>query len=245
MPNLVKEYSVFEADQYRNLMPQLRSAGLRPLNMADVMREKLEALSNKDLNLAAFWLDRYFDTVDGIAYSNGKRKVAYNPKQLVNIESNVDLSNGALIITPDEYKNSQGEEFSVKELENAGLGRRLSKEEVTTHPFWLALARGDKHLLREYRDVVFAEIKRRYDGNEGMGVYLGSEQQQPSMRALFVGDLYYMSDALGSNDLSLNARLVGVRSRVAEGDAQNLMVFNPQDVEKARQAVRTLEQILK
>ena len=85
MPNLVKEYSVFEADQYKRLMSQLRNSGLHPLNTADLMRERLEALSNKDLQLVAFWLDRYFDTPDGISYQGDKRKIAYNAKPLLNI----------------------------------------------------------------------------------------------------------------------------------------------------------------
>jgi hypothetical protein len=51
-------------------MPQLINAGLRPLNTADKMRESLEALNTKDVQLIAFWLDRYFHTVDGVAYNS-------------------------------------------------------------------------------------------------------------------------------------------------------------------------------
>jgi len=254
MPNLVKEYSVFEADQYseagkyRNLMPQLRDAGLRPLNTADIMRERLEALRNKDLNLRAFWVDSGFDTVDGIAHSYGKIKVAYDPKQLVNIKPNVDLNNGALIITPDEYKNLEGEEFSLRGLR--GLGKRLHKYEVTNHPFWLALARGDKHFLREYSDAVFEElIKIRSDNRKGMSVNLrGFVQQQPSMQALSVYSVNRRRSDADSSSLDSDARLVGVHSRTAEGEgnAQNLVrMYTLQEVERAREALKKLKRVAK
>ena len=241
MQNLVKTYTPFEASSYIKAMSNLRNTGLRPLSTADVIKERLEALNNKDLGLIKFWLDRYFDTTDGIAYSGDKRKVAYSPKQLLNLEPNTNLSNGALIITPDEYKDLEGEEFSVKELEKAGLGRRLSKEEVITHPVWLALARGDKHLLKEYRNAVFEEIKRRYNDSEGMSIYLGSEQKQPSMRAWAVDYLVSRSYAVGLN-LNFIARLAGVSSKIAEGDAQNLVrTYTPEDVQSASEALKILK----
>ena len=250
MPNLVKEYNVFDAErfpntpQYRQLMPQLRGAGLHPLNTADKMRESLEALNTKDIQLIAFWLDRYFHTVDGIAYNNVKRKIVPDAKPLFEIQPDSDLSERALILPPQyDYDKLEGEEFSIRQLEKAGLDRHLRKDEAISHPVWLALARGDKHLLREYGDAVFAELQKRDDANEGMGVYLGSKQKQPSMRAWLVLNLNLRAGAYGY-DLDGPAWLVGVRSKIAKGGAQNLVRnYTPQDVQKASKALKTLKEI--
>ena len=247
MPNLVKEYSVFEADKYKNLMPQLRNAGLRPLNTADIMREKLEALNTKNLQLVAFWLDRYFDTVDGIAYNNGERKIVLDAKPLLEIQSNSNLNEGALILQPKyDYGKLEGEKFSLRQLQKAGIDRRLSEDEAINHPVWLALARGDKHLLREYRDAIFAEIKIRYSDKQGMGVYLSSEQKHPSMRAWAVSALSNRSGAYDRHGLGGNARLVGVRSKITEGDAQKLVrAYAPEDIEIIRRTIETLKSTTK
>ena len=116
-------------------------------------------------------------------------------------------------------------------------------DETVNSDLWLAFLRGDKKLLTDYRNAVSEELNRRkYDNpNQSMGVYLGSEQEKPSMRALFVDDLNYRSNAGGDNLLSSSARLVGVSSKIAEGDAQN---FRVDDVEAARLHLRSLDEIL-
>ena len=144
-------------------------------------------------------------------------------------------------------KNYKTEE--LYELGATPLGRRLGVaevgdnkiDEIVNSDLWLAFLRGDKQLLMDYRNEVSAEMQRRnYKDKTLMGVYPGSGQVKPSMRAWAVDDLDGGSIAEGDGDLDLNARLVGVNSKIAEGDAQNLATR-----QEALSHIRKLEDLVK
>ncbi len=218
-----EEYGIFDGDHYQNLMPQLKGAGFRPSNMADAMKRGLEALNTRDTESIDFWFNMFLHTSDGIANNRDKRKLVPDVRQLIDITPNAGLlykDTGPLVITPDEYLRLEAEELSLNQLERAGLQRNLRYDEVPSHPFWQASARGDTHLLREVRDAVFAEIKRKYSASEGMAIYLSPHQRQPSIRALIRGTMESGAYASDGDYLAIYAypSLVGIRPKTAERD---------------------------
>ena len=99
------------------------------------------------------------------------------------------------------------------------------------------------HLLSEYADAIFADVKLRYNDNKAMSIYLASEQEKPTMRAWVVDGLDVRSNVGGNDFLSDGARLVGVR---AEGAAQKLVEgYTPEDVDKARKQLEKLRKVVK
>ena len=285
---LIKTYTTSEASNYVKAMSNFRNYQQgypgQPLNFADIIRNRFDALKTKDLEAMKFFLDQYFYTPDALAYPgknsefSGRFKFVRDSDLLLNIKDDVRVVNGVLELSDDEaYAGIQGQEFNrvnvdnipfallsekfnpknkyrTEELYELGatpLGRGLGIAEVNgkkidegiNSDLWLAFLRGDKQLLMGYRNAVREELNRReyVHPNQSMGVYLGSEQDNPSMRALFVSLLSNGSSAGGDLSLSNAARLVGVRSKIAEGDAQNSRVV---DVEMAREHVKSLDQIL-
>ena len=55
----------------------------------------------------------------------------------------------------EEFGNLEGELFS-QDVVNRYFNRPLSRSEALVHPGWLAAARGDGALLRDYTALVFA-----------------------------------------------------------------------------------------
>jgi len=260
---LGKEYNVFSSDSFINLkiqrikaglstrdmdtddvsyialMPQLIKADLVPMNMADVMRARLESVKCNKPRQKKFWLNNSFNTIDGVAYYKGKVKIVHDAQALREVDRYTELRDGALILTPKQYRALEGEELSRSDLKKIGINinkwltksgvnlyKWLTKSEVKSNPIWQALAR-DNNLLSEYADLVFAEVKQRYNAEEmqvcndnyamRICLYLGSEQENPMMRDWFVDSLDDRSDVGGNSPLYHSARLVGVR---AEGASQ-------------------------
>ncbi len=211
---LGKEYKFFNNGSYVNKMYELINTGFSPFSVADIMRARLETADSNDPSRKDFWLDHYFDSVDGVAYLDDKIKLSHSVPALVNINPGAKLSNGALPLSVGDYGVLSGVEFSRRDLERAGLNRPLSKDGVNAHPIWIFLAEGDKALLREYSASIFSEGKERFGYDEMMGIYLRDEQpESPVLRAWVVYDLlYFRSYAVGSDSLNDLARLVGVRS---------------------------------
>jgi hypothetical protein len=157
------------------------------------------------------WMNNYFDTGDGVAYSTGRNfKVILDAPQLRTINPKTKLQRGALILGENEeaYRTLEGEEF---DRDKVILERPLTADEAKAHPVWLKLARGDKSLLNAYVDKIFAEAKQKFKYNENMGLYLASSQNVPTMRAFFVYGLECRSFVDGRYALgSGNGRLVGL-----------------------------------
>jgi len=213
---IVQGHEVFEYDTYLHLMPQLLNAGFRPMGISGFMRSRLEAISSGDSWQKDYWLSSYLDSGDGAAYSGGKVKVVLGSDNLRRINDDSELRSGALVVSDGDYGNLEGEEFSRSQLGMAGIEKLLSKKQVRDHPVWKALA-GDSHLLSEYAGMIFSEMNEQYGFDEGMGIYLASEQEVPTMRSWVVGTLHQRSDArsfYNLNNYSLT-RLVGVRAEAA------------------------------
>lgn len=200
-----------EAEKFREFygrnvdqMPLLIAEGRTPLSFAGVMERRLIAKSSKDA-----WLNNYLFTGDGIVYgTDGSIVIAYDAKALKNLNSQSRLVNGALDLSGVDLKSIEGTRFTKSQLSKMVLGQDLTEKQARTHPIWLALARGDRELAKDYSGMVSES-----NGGRNMGVYLGSKQEVPTMRAWFAGRMLSWSHAGGYDDLDNdNGRLVGVAS---------------------------------
>ena len=78
----------------------------------------------------------------------------------------------------------------------------LTKKEVMNHKAWLVAVEEDKALLKEYRNIVFCQLKTEYGRDTGMGFYFADVRKEDHLRALFVSYLDDSSNAGGSDNLS-------------------------------------------
>jgi len=208
---------------YAGFMSKLRESGLEPINMADVMKARLENNpGSKELTPENFWWRNEFQLGDGVAYQDGKVKIVLDAQTLRDLSLSVKLGHrGTLDLTPDQYNALEGQEFYSKDLEEAGLHTMLSKSEVKSHPVWQTLAR-DNHLLSEYADVVFALIQKQHgtDRDHAMNVYF-------SNFALYPGPVI----------INLDTRSIYERAGIGEGDFRlavyNFVGVNPESAENS------------
>lgn len=77
----------------------------------------------------------------------------------------------------------------------------LEKSQVIDDPYWLATIEEDQPLLKEYADIVYAQLLEKYNRTTGMGFFPRSRTAQDELRALLVHDLGGSSDASGFNGL--------------------------------------------
>lgn len=184
-------------------MPELIADGRTPANTATVMKQRLES-GLQD------WKDNYFFLGDAIAYHpDGKFKIVRDSQTLRElIPANEDvLRRGALVLPDGAYETLQGTEFTRKSL---NVDEDLTGDEAKSHPIWKEVAR-DQTLLDAYVDTMFPEMKKKFNYDKNMGIYLENGDEMPTLRALIVGRLVYRSQLYGGNYLDNgNGRLVGV-----------------------------------
>src|SRR3989344_8200505 len=130
--NLIQDYKVFEG-KYNEQMPLLVQEGLTPLTIKDVMKYRLQAIQSKDKDEMNFWLNQYFDTVDGLAYHKGQLIVVPNSQELLNINQDSKLNNGSLILNDKQYKEIS-KKHEVIERNKIVSGKSLTKEQAKQHP---------------------------------------------------------------------------------------------------------------
>ena len=99
---------------------------------------------------------------------------------------------------PVKYDGIVGVELDINE---GKYGLSLTKKEVLNHKGWLTAVEEDKDLLKEYRDIVFAQLKARYTLDTGMGFYVADVGEEDELRVLLVHNLVNYSDAIGGYNL--------------------------------------------
>lgn len=197
--------------RYKEQMPLLIQEGFQPYTFRDVMQKRVEALNSKNEEQIKFWLNQYFDTSTGLAYHNGNLIVIPDSDLLKSINSNSEIKDRSLILTPEQY-NKLSEQYEVIKRNKVKIEKSLTKEEAKNHKLWLNLSGNDQALLNEYADLIFAEAKKTYKYDENMGVYLSNDQKDPALRAWYVVRLDCGSDADALVALVNDyARLFGVR----------------------------------
>ncbi|MBU1202393.1 MAG: hypothetical protein KJ583_07725 [Nanoarchaeota archaeon] len=193
-------------------MPELIEQGFSPLSMAQVMQRRLDVLGSTPEVKDAWWMN-YFDTGDGIAYDrSGNIKIEYDSPTMRSLNPESKLKSGALVLADDDaFEKIQGPEFTSKDIAKYKFNESLRESDVNEHPFWMALARGDKVLLKEYAHQVFKKAKETQGYDKNMGVYLSSFREVPNMRLWLLGRLNNNGSGNGNYNVDYNdGRLVGV-----------------------------------
>lgn len=199
-PEKYKEFYGRNVDQ----MPKLIADDRIPLSMVGLLEVKLKHGKN-----LPDWMDNIFNTGDAIiSHPNGRIKINTDSENLRKINSEIWLSNGALVLDEGIYDTIQGQEFMRSEIEKY-TGKALSKEEVKSNPLWRALVK-DQNLLNEATDFIFREAKNRFDYDKNMGLYLRSVSDALELRSWYITGLYDGSDVVGIGSLGItNSCFVG------------------------------------
>ena len=173
--NLIEgEYKIF-GDTYYEQMPSIIQEGFRPFNSKDIMEYRIKAAKSK-MYERTFWLRDYWDTVDGLAYTNYKEGtliVIPNSEELLCTNNDFKPGTGWNIELSQERYKELGEKYGVIERGKIKL-EELTKKEAKEHPIWLKLAQDDKVVLSEYVDLMFSKFKRV----KGMGIYISPEWRE-------------------------------------------------------------------
>ena len=153
--------------------------------------------------------ERWLDSCTGIAYQKGtgKFKVVLQSKELITLPE--DFNSGYF---PINYTNITGIEL---DRTGATYNALLNKEQVENHPAWRAAVEDDVTLLKEYRDIVFANPSR----DTAMGFWLRTDIPEDQLRALFVSDLNNNSIANGNYYLSYDGSFLHVAPVVSAAGA--------------------------
>lgn len=119
--NVIKDHKTFYGSDVGQ-MPLIIKEGRIPLNIAGLMRKRLEILDSDDQELVDYWWDNCFDTGDAIIYHlNGNLKIVLNAEPMKYINPKSKLKSGALIIPKRLYNKLDGEEFIRKKIKNTAL----------------------------------------------------------------------------------------------------------------------------
>ena len=178
----------------------------RPLTFKETLQIKVtdyntlkdEDGNERDLEDRLRFFNHWIDSCTAMAYKGGttKFKVVPTCEELITIKNSFNET-----FLPIEYDSIVGVELDT----TAGkYDEALTKKEVMNHPGWLAAVHEDKGLLKEYRNIVFDQLKAKYDRDTGMGFYFADVGEDDELRALFVSDLDSDSDADGDSGLSIS-----------------------------------------
>ncbi len=192
-------------------MPELIKQGRIPMSVKGLMERRLQVADYKNEDLKqAYWLN-YFYTGDAVVrHPDGRVKIVLDSDHLRRLNPESKLLNDGLILTNDDYKRLNGDEFKADEFEKHN-GKSLTQKQVNENPIWKVLAR-DPNLLKEYAAKTFAMAKAegQFNYNKNMSLYLPSAQEKPIMRLWCVWWLSGRSNAYGSSLDVSDGRLVGV-----------------------------------
>lgn len=114
-----KDYKSFRGS-YQAKMEELVASSLRPINLLDVMKKRLEGYSltsgdrpvtYKVKEIIDFWNYHRFSTVDGVALNDNKFKVVHDAQQLIDIKPNTQFKKGFLVLASGQYEALEVPEF--------------------------------------------------------------------------------------------------------------------------------------
>ncbi len=166
------------------------------------------------------WINNYFYSGDAFVYPakgpyhRRSFKINLNSQELSQMNMNNELTQmnmnneltaGGLIIL--SYEQADGREFNDND---AILERSLKESEVSEHPVWLELFRGNRELLGQVAQKIFRAGKDTYGYRTMMGIYIEDELAKPHLRAAYAGRLEDRSQLIGRSWLvDGDGRLVG------------------------------------
>ena len=144
---------------------------------------------------------RWLTSSCGIAHKAKSSKFKIIPvcQELITIAQDFNLT-----YLPINYDSLTGTEL---DRVNGKYDTLLTKPEVLNHPAWNAAVEGNSKLLKTYADIVFAE---RPDDPKLMRFWLLNKPNEDQLRALFVNNLDYNSNASGDYYLSSSGSFLQV-----------------------------------
>jgi len=147
---------------------------------------------------------RWLDSCTGVVYKKKTSKFKIVP--VCNELVTIDKGFGGAYLTID-YDKVVGTELDRK---NAKYEELLTKAEVLEHPAWLTAVEEDRTLLEKYTQIVFSELKEKYNQDTGMIFWVTSNTAQDQGRALFVYYLVISSGAYGNDNLNSDGSFLQV-----------------------------------
>jgi len=169
------------------LQPDFRGVA-RPLSFRETLEARVNLFRNgcsdsEKMRLFKCWND----TCTAVVYKGGSSKFKIVPvsEHLLGLEENFDRP--CIDVDYDAPVFDNFEELDGKSPLYNTCG--LSKGAVLEHPGWLAAVEGDEDLLAEFADVVFHDLKERYDLDKGMGFWLAKRRKGSHLWQLTVGDI--------------------------------------------------------
>src|SRR3989344_994634 len=165
----------------------------RPLTFKENIEARVhdyESNKNSDERLRLF--QRWNDSCTAVAYKKGTTNFKIVPisQELITIRE--DFNQSYIKINYDSLEEIESDR------NDAIYNSLLTKKQIENHPAGLAALEGDLHLLKTYRDIVFAEKKTE----TAMGFWLRTEILEDQLRALFVSNLGNNSGAGGDGSLN-------------------------------------------
>jgi len=139
--------------------------------------------------------ERWDDSCTAVVYKAGATKFKILPISEHLIALNRDFKEDFM---RTDYNTIVGSELDSK---NGTYNLVMSLDSVLKHAGWLAAVEGDGALLRSYANIIFTELKRRYNTTKGMGFWVRQNTPTDELRALFVIYLDYNSNADGDDNL--------------------------------------------
>ena len=158
---------------------------------------KDEEGNERDLEDRLRFFNHWIDSCTGMAYKAGTTKFKVVPvcKELITIKKGFNEE-----FLPIEYDSIVGVELDTSD---GKYDASLTKKEVMNHKAWLAAVDEDKTLLKEYRNIVFEQLKAKHGSDIGMGFYFADVgEEDDELRALYVYNLNNNSIAFGYNNLN-------------------------------------------
>lgn len=161
-----RQATVFKGKTYEQ-MPELLKRGLIPLSMKDFMILKVNDWNyntNSSNPFRDFKFKICYNTSDSIIYHpNGNIKVVTNSPTLRSVNPDSKLAwYGSLKLPEGTFNKTEGVEFTKKDIKKYTdpFYDHIKEKDAITNPFWIALARGDKNLLKEYAKIVYKKNKK-------------------------------------------------------------------------------------
>lgn len=145
-------------------MPKLISEGRVPINVSQVMQERMIFRENQEF-LERAWRREEFTTGDAVIYHpDGRIKVVLDSPLVRQMNPSSSEIGGGLRISEEDFRKSDGGEFKANEFQKVNY---FTKKEAKENPIWQLLAR-DKSLLNGYVDFLSAG----YAAEDRMSIYL-------------------------------------------------------------------------
>ena len=173
------------AEDENSVQPEYRGK-VRPLTFRETLAARLESYFTSEKRKKFF--NTYLYTCTAVAYrgnldssykaliENSKFKIIPISSDLLGLEANFNET-----FVQINYDSLGGVELDRKD---AAYNRRLTKDEVVKHPAWLAAVEGDERLLKDYSDLVFPLIKKRFGLGKSMPFMLRSNVEKDQLSSL-------------------------------------------------------------